>query len=152
MNEKQKIILLCTLSFIVLALLWVFQKDTPNNAAPAKEEKEFGAVIPQGQSVIPLTLENAKTMAMMIENHGVIDVFLKGQILARNLKVIKLSNEELVTFGALVPDKIAGTLQVLFGTQNLRGALKKHLNKTSEFFIPQRTNASVTTYVTEEDL
>ncbi|MBK9292929.1 MAG: hypothetical protein IPM57_00530 [Oligoflexia bacterium] len=151
-NEKHKIIVITVLSFLVLLMMWVFKKDGPAMQAK-QEEVEFGAVIPKGYLLVPVDLKNSKSLSVMVVKHAVIDLFLNNQILARNLKIIKLNpQEQEANFAALVPDKIATRTQSILASKNLTGALKSHLNTKLEFFIPKVKSSLVTTYVTEENL
>jgi hypothetical protein len=147
-ENKNKILMFSSLILTVLSFLWIFQKE-PHT--PEKETDELGTVIPVGYLIVPVELQNAKSLSMMVERQGVIDLFLRGQILARNLKIIKLSKDENTVFGALVPDKLASQLQFIFASKNLNGALRKHLNQTAEFYLPKHQSSLITTYVTDEN-
>ena len=113
--------------FVVLLFLSLWVSQSPQADTLSKSEgDEIGTQIPMGFVVLPLELANTKTLGPMIHRHAVIDVFLPRQNrpVSESLKIIKLENDSGPLFGALVPQKSAGSLQELFSRPTLRGAVR----------------------------
>ena len=123
--KRDKILMGLGVIALTVASLWLSQ-------GPGREEDhgpgsdEIGTVIPMGQLVIPLELANAQTLASLVHQHAVIDVYLPKTTkpVIENLKIIKLAHEGGPLFGALVPQKDAGRLQDLFSKPTLRAAVR----------------------------
>lgn len=145
--NKEKALLAGAITLSSIIFLWLTQKPAVN---PKAEPTEFGVSIPAGFMVIPLDLANGSTLSMMIIQSAVIDVFNGANLVAQNLKVLKLNNEDNPAFGALVPDSEASLLQIIFAKKNLRGALKKFSNEPARFFHSKSTGTSIQTISTEE--
>lgn len=110
----------------------------------------MGYSIPKGFLVVPLELSNGKILSHMISRVAVIDVFQGQSLVAQNLKVVKLTApEDVISFGALVPDKKAEDLQRVFSAKNLRGALRSFTTEPTRFFAAQH-RGQVDNYVIKE--
>lgn len=149
--HKERTLILGALFLTSLTFLWIFEKPSaPPATASASEPSEMGVNIPKGFLVVPLELANARTISLMMNRMGVIDVFAPGErLLAKNLRILKLNNDENTAFGALVPDKKASQLQSLFANKNLRGALRTLTAEPAQFFT-NSSKARIETYNVQE--
>ncbi|MDZ4676103.1 MAG: hypothetical protein SGI74_01230 [Oligoflexia bacterium] len=148
---KEHYILLGTLILTVLMSLWIGQKPV---AQAEQETTEVSVLIPKGFLMIPLQLANGDSIASLIHRNAVIDVFKAGQkiALAQNLRVLKLPQEDGALFGALVPSDIAGTLQEIFSSPKLRGAIRTLNSGVTKFSIPKPRSSLLTEIHVDEDL
>ncbi len=149
-KERTQIIIAVVMACLVT--LWIFQKPSEANTDTGAGG-EFSMNIPRGMLVVPLELSNAKQLSTLISKLGVIDVFTgESHCLAKNLRVIKLSQEEQVSFGAFVPENKSSQLQSLFSDKKLKGALRSGTAGATEFFPLSKKENTTTTYQTEDEL
>ena len=148
--HKERTLIAVALLLTSLTFLWIFEKPAEVKEGPG-EPSELGVSVPKGYLVVPLELANSKYISMMVSRMGVVDVFTPtSRLLAKNLRILKLSNEEASAFGALVPENRATELQGLFSNKNLKAALRTLTNEPTQFFSHDPTKAKIETYFVQE--
>jgi len=124
----------------VICSLWLAHSNPPDEPL-----QEIGVSIPSGQLIVPLELANAQALSGLITRNAIIDVFKSGETepLVESLRVLKLSSGEGPLFGALVPENLAGSLQDVFSSSKLRGAIKTNMSGATQFHLRNKFKPSL---------
>jgi hypothetical protein len=137
---KERVLIFVAVILTIICTLWIAH-STPQEEGPS----ELGVSIPPGQLVVPIELANASALNSLVMRTAVIDVFKPGEQspLVEGLRVLKLSSGEGPLFGALVPEKVAGSLQEIFSNAKLRAAIRTSHTGPAQFHIHTKIKSTL---------
>ena len=143
--KKENIFILGAILLTIILSLWIFSTSSSPGLAQGTEEADIGLVIPSGQLIVPLELANASALNALVSRNAVIDVFKPGESgpMVEGLRIIKLNAGEGPLFGALVPERLAGSLQNIFSNPKLRGAIRATKSGPTEFHTSHSTKSNL---------
>ena len=145
---KNKVIILASIFLILIVIVRILVTSNSENAAHETnlDSENFSTFIPKGFSLVPIDVENYKSLDSVLGQFGTVDVFTKNTTknsqtlikLASNVKAFR-SQAEPSNIGLLVPSEAVtlilsqreGIFLALSSNENSGTVIEKHLKKFS---------------------
>ena len=135
-RHKLHIGIIISAMFLALLNAALDQKTTTKAQKPTKRSS---LTIPSGYVLVPLTVQNFRSLDQIFGNFGFINLYSQGKLLARNIRAIKTDAED-PAISVLVTEKQAGL--VLNASPPLFATLQGQNHLGTEFVTRKKAKPS----------